>query len=170
MNASNILTNLYRSSEVKEVIKRLRPVHLQDDILQHTFLGLFEKPDAFIVDLHERGKLRAYIVKILYNTATYTRSSFAKQQGKETPTDMCGEAKYEVIRFEEEEKDRIEAQASVACAVSKLHWYKSEMLQLYAELGTYQAVSDKTKIPLTSVFKTVSEARKEIKQKLWTNF
>lgn len=160
-----ILTKIYTSLEVKEVIKRLRPVHLQEDILQHCFLELFQKPPDFIKDLHARGKLKPYIVKILYNTATYTRSSFAKQQGKETPTDFCGNAKYEVIRFENEEKEREEVHQQVACAVSETYWFKADLLKMYAELGTYKAVSDKTGIPSTTVFNTVQAAKKEIKNK-----
>lgn len=166
MTAASILTRIYESKEIKEVIMRLKPEHLQQDILQHTFLELFEKEESFILELDGRGKLKAYIVKILYNTATYSRSSFAKALGKETPTDICGDAKYEVIRYEDEEKERTESNNSVACAVSNLHWYKANMLAIYAELGTYKAVSEKTKIPLSSVFKTITEARKEIKKQL----
>jgi DNA-directed RNA polymerase specialized sigma24 family protein len=184
MTAATILTEIYLSKEVEQVIKKLKPDHLQEDIKQHTFLELFQKEADFIIDLHSRNKLKSYIVKILYNTATYTRSTFAKQQGKETPTDFndntmpffdgemnmnskrCNQSTFEVIRFEEEEKERIEIESSVACAASSIHWYKFKLLEMYAELGTYQSVSDATGIPLTSVFQTISEARKEIKQRL----
>lgn len=166
IQSTMILTKIYTSNEVRDVIKKLKPVHLQEDILQHCFLELFQKEPAFIIDLHDRGKLKSYIVKILYNTATYTRSTFAKQQGKETPTDFCGNSKYEVIRFDSEEKERIENQQQIACAVSEVHWFKADILKMYAELGTYRAVSEKTGIPNTTIFNTVNQARKEIKSKI----
>ena len=62
MTAQVILTEIYCSDEVKEVVGKLEPQHLQQDILQHTFLELFEKPAKFIEDLHQRGKLKPDIV------------------------------------------------------------------------------------------------------------
>ena len=166
MTATDMLTDIYLSQEVKDCIKKLRPEHLQQDILQHTFLELYEKPVTFIEDLHNRGKLKAYIVKILYNTATYSRTRFAKEQGKETPTDFCQAAKYEVLTANDEYIEKQQAYEDVTCAMGEMHWYKVELLKMYAELGTYKAVSDQLGIPLTSVFITVTEAKKEIKQRI----
>lgn len=191
ITANSILTEIYVSDEVKKCVSRLEPEHLQQDILQHTFMELFEKPSDFIIDLYQRGKLKAYIVKILYNTATYSRSTFAKQQGKETPTDFnhdfneevfenpgmvraekkqlqeyCNRSHYNLLEANEDYKRQMEYESDVKCALAEIHWYKQELLNLYVELGTYKAVSDKTGIPLTSVFKTITELRKEIKQKL----
>ena len=167
MPARQILTDIYKSSEVDAIIKRLRPVHLQEDIKQHTFLELFQKPEEFILDLHNRGRLKPFIVKILYNTATYTKSSFAKSLGKETPTDFCVASKFEIIRTSEtEDREMAEMHASVQCGMSEMHWYKSRLLREYSEEGTYQKVADKTGIPIISIFATVREAKKEIKKKL----
>lgn len=181
--ANDLLTNLYTSKEVDAVIKRLKPVHLQADILQHCFLELFERPAIFIIDLNERGKLKAYIVKTLYNTANFSRSKFAKENGKETPTDFnfnqtdgidegtnfknnsfCHQSTFAIIKYENAEKDAAEVHKSVACAVSQLHWYKANLLQLYAELGTYKAVSEKTLIPVSCIFKTIRDTKKELKK------
>lgn len=166
MTAQVILTEIYCSDEVKEVVGKLEPQNLQQDILQHTFLELFEKPAKFIEDLHQRGKLKAYIVKILFNTATYTRTKFRKELGKETPTDFCADSKYEVINAGDDYKVDAERVNSVACAVKKLeekHWYDAGILKLYAELGTISAVSRATGIPRTSVFKTLVRAKATIK-------
>lgn len=168
MNKANqLLTEIYQSDEIKEVISKLRPAHLQEDILQHTFLELFQKPPEFIVELSGRGKLKAYIVKILYNTATYSRTTFAKQQGKETPTDFCHDSTYEVIRVSDDEKMAEQTNMEIACAVSEIHWYKARLLEMYTERGTYKAVHEATGIPVSSIFKTITQARKEIKRKLW---
>ena len=191
MTARLLLTEIYESKEVACCIKKLKPVHLQEDIKQHTFLQLFEKPEAEILELNDRGKLKAYIVKILHNTATYNRTAFTRaegqERGREIPTDFndakpfdnynsegfqeklakkCERNVYELLKVETDYEEQKEFNESVACVASKMHWYKVQVLKEYAELGTYQAVSNKTKIPLTSIFKTVQEARKEIKAKL----
>jgi DNA-directed RNA polymerase specialized sigma24 family protein len=146
---SEILTEIYLSAEVEKMIRSLKPCHLQDDIKQHCFIELLEKDEEFIMDLHNRGKLKNYIVKVLYNTARFTRTSFTKQLGKETPTET-----FEDVPEEEYEE--------VSVNIENLHWYKREVLKLYAEQGTYQKVSDLTHIPMTSIYQTVLEARKQV--------
>jgi len=139
---SEILTEIYLSAEVEKMIRSLKPCHLQDDIKQHCFIELLEKDEEFIMDLHNRGKLKNYIVKVLYNTARFTRTSFTKQLGKETPTET----------FEDVPEEEYEG---VSVNIENLHWYKREVLKLYAEQGTYQKVSDLTHIPMTSIYQTV---------------
>jgi len=181
---SNILTEIYNSSEVAKVIQTLKPVHLQQDILQHCFLELFEKSDEFIIDLYTRNKLKNYIVKILYNTAHFTRTSFAMQyKSKEMPfSDLFLAGQNEnfadtMSDFEEDEhlldwvkkqKIKINNEGSdfnhndINGSLNKLYWYKREILKLYAKEGTYQKVSDATNIPASSIYLTVLQARREV--------
>lgn len=176
---AEILSEIYVSTEVETMIRSLKPEHLQDDIKQHCFLELFEKDEAFIMDLHERGKLKNYIVKTLYNTARFTRTSFAKEQGKEIPFSEIDGKKAFKSNYELEDDfvvaDLEQYAAMLGCTteevidfenieidLSNLHWYKREVLKLYAEQGTYQKVSDLTHIPMTSIYQTVLEARKQV--------
>jgi hypothetical protein len=169
MTAKKVLTDIYNSKEMALTIKKVRPAHLQQDILQHVFCELFSQSDESIMDLFNRGKLRPYIAQMVWNVSRLSPTNkFTKQMGfKEDNTDFneyCNEAKFEVIKFSEDEKERIESESEIKCAVSQLHWYKSGLLSLYAELGTYKAVSDKTGIPVISIWNTIKKARKEVKQ------
>ena len=178
MTKSSILTEIYNSNEVAKVIQTLKPVHLQQDILQHCFLELFEKSEEFIIDLYARNKLTNYIVKILYNTAHFTRTSFKKQLGKEILFDDLNQ-----IYFGEYTKDddyvgndieysrqllggiineEYEEYEEITVNLDRLYWYKREILKLYASKGTYQKVSDATNIPASSIYLTVLQARREI--------
>lgn len=196
MQAREILTEIYLSAEVAKTVQLLQPEHLREDIKQHVFTELFEKPDDFILDLHNRGKLKAYIAKILYNTATYQRTTFKKEIGRETPTDFSerdkwatdgylgdGEttqarqkaisknaqlSKYGVSTFEvdAEHKEAQKLYRDAVCAIDGLYWYDRQIFLLYLKLGTYQAVSDHTKIPRTSVYDTVQAVRITLKTKI----
>ena len=166
MTARAILTDIYQSKEVADCLSKLRPTHLRDDILQNTFLELFQKDEEQIMDLYNRGKLKVYIVKVLYNTAHYTGTKFAKQLSKEQPCDTSTYSVQKFLQDENEYEKEIEAEHDVACALSRMHWYKVEMLKTYAELGTHQAISDVTGIPRSSIAKTIKNARKEFKQLL----
>ena len=103
MTKSSILTEIYQSKEVEAMIRSIKPKGLQDDIKQHCFLELFEKPEEFILDLYNRGKLRHYIVKVLYNTSRWSCTNLHKQLGKETPTEIFEDSptdEYEEINIE----------------------------------------------------------------------
>jgi len=156
MTKNSILAEIYQSKEIEVMIRSIKPEHLQDDIKQHCFLELFEKSEEFILDLHKRNKLKHYIVKVLYNTSRWSGTPFHKQLGKETPTDIFKDSECEIY----EEID-------IEPAIKSIYWYKAELIRLYAEHGTFQKVSDLTKIPLKSVYTTIIEARKEIKKKYY---
>ena len=153
---AEILTEIYISADVENMIRSLKPDHLQDDIKQHCFMELFEKSEEFIMELYNRGKLKNYIIKVLYNTSRWQFTNLSKQLGKETPTE-----------FFEDHADDEYYEIDIEPVLKQVYWYKCDLIRLYAEHGTYQKVSDLTGIPLKSVYSTIVEARKEIKQKYY---
>ena len=151
MESTQIIANIYQSSEITEVLSKVNPEHIRDDLRQHIFLELLEKPGDFIIDLNTRGKLKSFIVKMIYNTSRFTKSRFAKERGRELMV--------------EELPDLIdEVQEDITVPIDRLNWYDAEILKLYAHHGTYSKVSEATKIPRISIFNTVRKARKEIKK------
>lgn len=156
MTKESILADIYQSQEVETVIRSIKPDHLQDDIKQHCFMELFEKSEDFIMELYNRGKLKNYILKILYNTSRFHRTKFKLQLGKEEPTE-----------FFEDKPDQEYTEIDIEPTLKKIYWYKSELVKLYSKLGTYQKVSDLTGIPLKSVYSAIVEARKEIIKKYY---
>jgi len=182
MTKASILTEIYQSKEVEAIIRSIKPKDLQDDIKQHCFLELFEKSEEFILDLYNRGKLRHYIVKVLYNTSRWSCTTLHKQLGKEllltdlennyhnTDTEVSGKVsgKYlEHKEFIQHQEDREYEEINIEPVLKSVYWYKAELIRLYAEHGTYQKVSNLTGIPLKSVFTTIRDARIEIKQKYY---
>ena len=170
MNARDLLTQIYTSDEIKELKQKLEPKHMADDIIQHTFTELFGKPETFIEELEERGKLKLYIVKQIWNFCHYSKDRFHAQfaKNKETSTDFCQPGKYELLRYEEarERQDEADSHKELKTHMSQLHWYKVRIFQMYSELGTYRAVSEATGIPTTSIYRTVQEMKTELKRKL----
>lgn len=151
MTAKVLLTEIYVSAEISEVIKRLKPEDLQEDIKQHVFLELFTMDEAFILDLECRGKLKHFIVKMIYNTSRWTKSQFKKQFGQEIATDNFTDIAEQV--YEE-----------IDLPIEEIYWYKAEILKLYSEHGSYQKVAEITGIPVKSISNTVKQAVKEIKK------
>jgi len=162
MNVRNILTEIYLSAEIKDCMAKLPNKYDKQDIVQHVFLELYSMPEEKVSDLHERGKLKHFIVKMIYNTSRFSKSSFAKQYGKETPTESFPE----LASAESEEEIIIPLDKLPVCK-SGLP-YMAEIFKLYAENGTYQKVSQITKINVTSIFNTVREAKAILKKHINT--
>lgn len=152
MNAKQIIADLYTSTDLRACLAKIRPVEIQEEVLQHTFTELLCKPEADILDLYQRNKLTAYVAKMLVNMVRWERSSFRKLQAKETPlesfTDLVDD-----IQVDE-----------IVVPLQKIHWYEAKILELYAELGTYRKVAEVTGIPHISIFHTVQNARRNIKK------
>lgn len=152
MDAKQIISDLYTSSDLRACLARIRPVEIQEEVLQHTFTELLFKPEAEILDLHQRNKLTAYVAKMLVNMVRWQRSSFRKLQAKETPLESVIDLLDDIAVDE------------IIVPLQKIHWYEAKILELYAELGTYRKVAEVTGIPHISVFHTVQNARRNIKK------
>lgn len=153
MTARQLLEDLYKSKELKECLAKIRPVEVQQDVLQHTFTELLLKDESFILDIWNRGKLTAYVAKMLYNMANLQRSSFNYPNRH----DYYPEHLPEVVEVKEEKID---------VPLDKLYWYEAEILKLYAEHGSYRKVEELTGISHVSVYNTVKKARINIKKKM----
>lgn len=152
MTKNELISDLYLSKDIGIIKGKIKPADIADDVIQHAFLELCLLSEELIQDLHARGKLQHFCVKLIYNTANWSNGTLKKQLGRETPTEDFSD----IVDDDEPQE--------INLPMHKLHWYKSEVLKLYAELGTYQKVADITHIPMCSIYNTVKQAKKEIKQ------
>jgi DNA-directed RNA polymerase specialized sigma24 family protein len=185
--ARSLLTSVYISKEVEDVIKKIKPDYIRDDVKQHAFLTLFEKEETFILDLHSRDKLRQYVVKTIYNTANFSEGKFQREHRRKTELlysfnedidedsdstmSAIGLAACDhVINGARDEENRMDYEELIeACPVilDKVYWYNKLLLKKYMELGTYRAVSKDVGLPVMTVFKAVKNAQKQAKELLW---
>lgn len=70
------------------------------------------------------------------------------------------------IKEEEEIDNTIDVANSITKIMDSLYWYDQEILKMYVELGSVRKVSKETGIPHTSIFITIKNIRKCIKQQL----
>jgi len=152
VNAKQIIADLYTSQDLRTCLSRIRPIDIQEEVLQHTFMELLSKPENEIIDLHLRNKLTAYVAKMLVNMVRWERGSFRKLQSKE----VTFETLPDII-----EDNEIEI---LIVPLDKIHWYEAKILELYAEHKTYRKVSEITGIPHISIFHTIKNARRNIKK------
>lgn len=152
MNAKQIIADLYISQDLRACLARIRPIDIQEEVLQHTFMELLNKSDDEIIDLHVRNKLTAYVAKMLFNMVRWERSTFSKLKAKEISLESLPEV-LEDIEIE-----------VILVPLQKIHWYEAKILELYAEHKTYRKVAEITGIPHISIYHTVKNARRNIKK------
>jgi DNA-directed RNA polymerase specialized sigma24 family protein len=185
MTASSLLTEIYQSKEIGEVISRIEPEHMRDDLKQHVFLILLEKEEAFILELNQTGKLKNYIVRLIRQVMAFTHGSFHgdRRKGVAISTDfsIIDETNYEsggmshkaiydqmLGTYQEEQSDKEQHRLEQACEeeIEKVYWYNAELLKRYVALGNYRAVAKETGIPVKSVYNAIKAAKEQIKYKV----
>jgi hypothetical protein len=76
---NKILADLFQSKEMADLLQKMNPDHLRDDLKQELFLVLLETPDEKIIQLHERKELRWYTARIVMNMIASNTSPFHKK-------------------------------------------------------------------------------------------
>lgn len=170
------------------------PEPIRDDLKQHVFILLLEKTDDFILERYATGKLKPYIVSIIYNLVRFKQDKFNRVHRRETEniTDftiiddysedsISGNEKichnlsstkaiYDTLlreyQFEQNDKNEREIERECSGHLEKVYWYNKTLFKMYVELGNYRAVAKETGIPLKSVYNAIQQAREQIKTKL----
>lgn len=152
VDSKQILEEIYKSKDLKECLAKIRPVHIQQDILQYTFTELLMKDEKIIIELYAKNKLMSYIAKMLYNMVRWERGTYRKSLLKEMIVEVLPD-------IADEQPTEI-----IVIPLEKIYWYDAKILELYAELGTYRKVAEVTGIPHITIYHTVNKARKNIKK------
>jgi hypothetical protein len=93
---NTILQDLFLSRELANLLGKMQPEHLRDDLKQELFLILLQTEERKIVSLHQSNQLRFYATRIVLNMIASSSSPFHKQyrqylkQVKEEINDYLG--------------------------------------------------------------------------------
>jgi DNA-directed RNA polymerase specialized sigma24 family protein len=159
---NEIITALYNSNEVNELIRKIKPAELQDDLKQYAFTVLCEKPDEFIIELNHKKQLKFFLVKIISNSVFSNRSGFLTQHK------LNDELHHDVMEQQIDKHDNYhELLDSCVIESKKLYWYNQELLNLYSIHRSYRAVSEITNIPVKSIHNAIKKAKQQIKKSIW---
>ena len=167
MKAADIVASWYNNKEVNDCLANRFPADLVDDVRQDLFEILLTTDEERIMHLHNTGKMRFYIVRIIINLSRQERNVVFKNyrpphseyECEDLPDDFNDPVviKHERKRLLEFEKERWQA-------IAKLHWYEWEVFKLWIELGSLQKVADYTNINHNSLKKTVALARRKVRE------
>jgi hypothetical protein len=148
----SIITALYYDDSVNLFIKKIRPIHLQDDFKQELFLIISQEQDERIIALYREHKLNYYVARIMCNMFYSKTSRFYYQYVKRQDQNF-------IVHH-----SNTELEQKAVNALKSLNWYEQEILRLYAELGSCRKVQAETMISHKSIMNTVNAARKQLKK------
>lgn len=137
---------------------------LWEDLRQEVAYIVLQYDNKKIVELEEKGKqvFKFWIVRICCNQTNSKYGKFGRMYASLIPVE-------DIMKFVKEE-EMIDNSQAVAEGITKivqgLYWYDQEILKMYVELGSVRKVSKETGIPHTSIFITIKNIRKCIKQQL----
>ncbi len=137
---------------------------LWEDLRQEVALIVLEYDQDKIAELESKGKqvFKFWIVRICCNQTNSKYGKFGRMYKSLIPVE-------DVTRFiaeEEEINDDQHIVDNITKKMNDLYWYDREILKMYIELGSVRKVSAQTGIPHTSIFITIKNIRKCIKDSL----
>lgn len=162
MTREQIITQLYNSPDLNNVIKGIDPEHLRDELKQEVILVICELPEDKLLKLHEAGHLRFYVWRVITNMAYSSTSKFYRVFRKPHPTihdNMTEE-------LTEQDNQHIEIINRMCESPETAEWFNGRILKLYAELGTMDKVAKEIGIPKNAIFRAVHTARKMVKSRI----
>ena len=137
---------------------------LWEDLRQEIALIVLEYDKEKIAELESKGKqvFKFWIVRICCNQTNTKYGKFGRMYKSLIPVE-------DVSRFiaeEEKVNDDQHIVDNITKKMNDLYWYDKEILKMYIELGSVRKVSAQTGIPHTSIFITIKNIRKCIKDSL----
>ena len=161
MGRNEILIEFWQSKEVNAAFKKMHPVELQEDLKSEVFLILAELPHDKLIDLYEKKQLRFYVVRIMLNLVQNNKTPFYKKF-----RNFVEFTAKEVVEVEQND-----ITSKIVDSFDDLHWYKKELIRLYAEEFNCNAkeLSRSTKIPYMSIIRTLNIIKQELKTKIRSN-
>lgn len=159
---NQIIARLYTGKNFCECISKMEPVYLQEDLKQEVITIVCGWDEDKIKNLHERGELEFYVVRVILNQIKSDRSPFYKyyrQRFAELPRNIIDES----IESERVINEALEDYTMEQ--IDRLYWYDKEMVKLYLKLGSFRAIEKDTGIPFISCYKNIKKSLAVLKKK-----
>lgn len=155
---NQILTDLFRSRELDEMLNKFDAGAGNEDLKSELFFVLCNQPEAKIIELSTNKQLMYYSTGIVQRMI-FQKGKFFRTYRKHT-TEFNNN-----IEIEEEEynsdKDIMLNRVEESLEVD-LHWVERAMVSLYLDKGSMTKISEDVRMPFKQVQKIMKAARTKI--------
>lgn len=153
-----IITDLYNSRELKDVISKMHPEHLRDELLSEVMLVVCQLPEERLLQMNSDGYLKFYVIRTILNMIKSNDSTFHNKFRKV----------YEEVPNIVDEVSDIEIMEDKFEKVSDFHdglpFYEKNLLKYYLEYNCKaKKLSNDTGIPVRSIYETIYKIKRKAK-------
>lgn len=164
---SDHVQTIVNDSKVNDLIGKIKPVDLQDDLRQELYLAVLTTDCDKIIKLRASNELTAYVLKIVCNMVFSKTSKFYYQFRKSdshkaieylsTLSDTPIIKTDSVTRYLEQKK-----------TIDAVNWHEVTIFNKYVETNNIREVARFFEIPVNHVWSVINKIRNEIKSKCFT--
>lgn len=168
MKSNEIISLYYNAEWLKDALSKMHPEDLREDLKQEVFMVVLEKGNDWILDSHEKGFLKWFIVRVMLNLIKSDTSrfwflfrNFVETTGNEKIFSEC-------FNPYEETKESPEFNLDQVFGTSRNELYERDMLYHYVFTFNQNALklSQATRIPYKTVTRTLNIAKEKCKNYL----
>mgnify|MGYP003325769014 FL=1 len=160
---SKYIEEIYLHPKVKDLISKIKPIELQDDLKQEMALALLSIDCKKILKLHKENKLIDYTLKTIWLMGTSSTSGFYSKFKKINNIDFYD---LQTVSSSTSDKPYKLAKSVLNAKIDKSpnDAHESIIFNKYVELNSSVKVADYFKIPKSHVFMVVKKTRNELKK------
>jgi len=145
------------------------PPSIREDAKQYVFEELLNrerKSPGWLADLHERGSLRHYVARMVFNIRYNPKHAFHKHYGLQSGIDSTDELLSRGRTPYAFTSDEAYELAAMDCSerVEALYWYYAELLKLRSECKSDRELARQIGLPRSTVQDGLNKGRELIKK------
>lgn len=166
INKESIISDLYQSSDIAAVLKKMRPENLRDDLRQELFIVLCEMPETNLIEIANKNQLKFYALRIMFNLIQSKTSRFYYKYRKNITESLSFGTNFiaDDIFDENEHSKKMDV---ILSEIDGMNWYERDLFNLYLEKKCNASELCRiTGIPKRSILHTIKSIKDKIKQKV----
>lgn len=165
MNCNDIITQLYNNDKINELIGKIQPVELQDDLKQELAIVLLEYDCNKLKKISKEGNIIGFAMQIIWTMGTSNRSPFYNKYRKndiEKAFEYINSQNGNSIPFRTVQIAESILQSKLKGTPKDAH--ESIIFNKYVELRSCVDVAKYFEIPKDHVFAVVKKMKHELKK------
>lgn len=167
---SKYIESMYVHPKVNELLGKIKPVELQDDLRQELALVLLNYNCKKIIALNKEGSLLAFTLKILWKMGTGTKGEFYKIYKKSDIEENIAYFKATIGEpWDNDLSNYAIDKLNHKLTINANEAHESIIFKKYVELNSCTKVADYFNIPKKHVFKVVKKTKDELKKTINDN-
>jgi len=165
-NCNEYIEKIYLHPAIEELIGKIKPIEIQDDLRQELAIALYEYDCNKLIEMSNRNELIYFALRIVLNMAKGTSNDFYRKFRKQLSDDQLQEylTKNHAINFRS--VDIAQKLLDKKLTENSISAHESIIFSKYVELGSMGEVAKFYSIPKAHIFQVITNIKKQLKNQI----